>query len=193
MPICRTPGNQPRSGSPPQSPAHPYDAYMVDFLIGLMPLAAQDDHIARLRVVHGPVNGLDPIHHHGKGVALPSNPGRISAIPPAPLSGDCRWSRLQNQTSPPPLCPSGALFCSVRSPPQPNTATVRLCKLLHRLQHIHHAVRRVGVVDEDRIVFARRGNDLHRPFTWGTFSRTAALSSREIPSASAAPSTSSVL
>ena len=60
-----------------------------------------------------------------------------------------------------------------RSPPQPNRATVRpLAKPLHGAKNILQTIRRVGVVDQDRVVlFPGVGDHFHPPLHMGNCSQ----------------------
>ena len=140
-------------------------------------------------VVHGPVDGLHPVPDPPcRGVAAVKarqdigDDGRGSSV-----RGLSEVTTAKSASSAATLPMRGRLVRS-RSPPQPNTATVRpLGKTLHRLQTILHAVRRVGVVDEDGIVLSGGGDHLHRALHMGGLGQNSSALSGKCPAPGAPP------
>ena len=114
-------------------------------------------------MVHGPADGLHPVlHHFVRGVAagkarqnIPDDGRRFFG--PGIVGGDHRKVGPVRRR----LAHAGALGLVTVAAAAEHRHGAALGKFLHRLQHVHHAVRRVGVVNEDGIVLAGGGDYLH--------------------------------
>ena len=136
---------------------------MVDFLIGLVSLPAQDNGISALGVIHGVMDRFYPVRHR--------NMRRLAALQARQNIRDDRIRILR----------AGIIRChdhkirmlggnfSHLGPlgliPVPAAAKYRhrpaLGKLLHGRKHILQSVRAVGIIDQNRIILSGGRNNLH--------------------------------
>ena len=146
---------------------------MVHFLVGLVALAAQGDHIAGLRVVHRPVDGLHPVADHlvGGAAALQARQDvgddGLRVLGPRVVGGhhhkvrQLRRHAAHNR----PLGPVPVAAAAEQG------HGASLGKALHGAKNILQTIRRVGVVDQDRVVLSRCGDHFHPPLHMGNCSQ----------------------
>ncbi len=122
---------------------------VVDLLVGLMALAAQNDHITLLRVVHGPMNGLNPVSYHHIGRAAALQPRQdvgddgLRVLGAGVVGGDHQKVRVLSG-SPSHLGPLGPVPVAAAAEHRHGAA---LGKAPHRGEDILQPVGTVGVVD----------------------------------------------
>ena len=142
---------------------------VVHFLVGLVALAAQGDHIAGLRVVHRPVDGLHPVADHlvGGTAALQARQDvgddGLRVLGPGVVGGHHHEVRQlrRHAAHDGPLGPVPVAAAAEQG------HGAALGKALHGAEDVLQAVRGVGVVDQDRVVLSRRGDHLHPPLHMG--------------------------
>ena len=136
---------------------------VIDLLVGLVSLSAQDDGIAALSMIHGVVDRFHPVRHRNmrRRAALQARQNvrddRIRILRAGVIRCHDHKIRVLGGNSSH-LRPLGLIPVAAAAKYRHRPA---LGKLLHRRKHILQSVGAVGIIDQNRIILPGGRDDLH--------------------------------